>query len=160
MEVRPSWSRDGRWIYFCSDRSGEQEIWKMESAGTGNAAQVTRAGGFEAFESMDGSVLYFVKRGSGSSALWQIASGGKESLVSNGVRDGRWSVTAREFFSSTRFAGFAGLDAHGGSACIGMVAREGTDSAGLTMSRDGKEMVYVQPEPSRSELRMAQGRLF
>jgi len=160
MEVRPSWSQDGRWIYFCSDRSGEQEIWKMDSAGTGNAAQVTRAGGFEGFESMDGSVLYFVKRGSGSSALWQIASGGKESLVSNGVRDGRWSVTRAGIFFIDALRRVCRLDADGRSACIGTVAREGTDSAGLTMSRDGKEMVYVQPEPSRSELRMAQGRLF
>jgi Tol biopolymer transport system component len=28
-----SWSRDGEWIYFASDRSGRFEVWKMLSQG-------------------------------------------------------------------------------------------------------------------------------
>lgn len=42
-EVRPSWSRDGRWIYFGSNRSGQWQIWKAP-AGGGPAVQVTRSG--------------------------------------------------------------------------------------------------------------------
>src|SRR2546428_303890 len=37
----PSWSRDGRWIYFASNRSGTNQVWKMPAEG-GQAVQVTR----------------------------------------------------------------------------------------------------------------------
>ena len=32
-EHRPSWSRDGRWIYFASDRTGRFEVWRVPAAG-------------------------------------------------------------------------------------------------------------------------------
>jgi hypothetical protein len=40
-EGRPSWLRDGRWIYFGSNRSGDWQVWKMHAAG-GDAVQVTK----------------------------------------------------------------------------------------------------------------------
>src|SRR5215813_10979450 len=48
-DIVPSWSRDGRRIYFTSNRSGRLQIWKMP-AGEGDAAQMTRQGGFEPME--------------------------------------------------------------------------------------------------------------
>jgi Tol biopolymer transport system component len=59
-EACPSWSRDGNWIYFRSDRSGRREIWRAKVAG-GAAEQVTRNGGFIAFESTDGKTLFYTK---------------------------------------------------------------------------------------------------
>jgi WD40 repeat protein len=50
-EAVPSWSRDGRWIYFASDRSGSWQVWRMLAEG-GTAVQVTRGGGFAAFETV------------------------------------------------------------------------------------------------------------
>ncbi|MDQ3545896.1 MAG: serine/threonine-protein kinase, partial [Verrucomicrobiota bacterium] len=69
-DVTPSWSRDGRWVYFCSNRSGARQIWKVP-AGGGPAVQVTRQGGFEAFESPDGELLYYTK-GRGPGGIWQM----------------------------------------------------------------------------------------
>jgi hypothetical protein len=56
----PSWSHDGRWIYFASNRTGRFQVWKIPSGG-GSAVQVTHDGGVIAFESPDGAVLYYSK---------------------------------------------------------------------------------------------------
>ena len=58
--VVPSWSRDGQWIYFASPRTGRSEVWKVPAAG-GQAVQITKRGGFAAFESQDGKSLYYAK---------------------------------------------------------------------------------------------------
>jgi hypothetical protein len=59
-DVVPSWSRDGRWVYFASGRNGGWEVWKMPTAG-GVATQVTRQEGYSAFESPDDRFLYCTK---------------------------------------------------------------------------------------------------
>jgi Tol biopolymer transport system component len=48
-----SFSHNGRWLYFDSDRSGEQQVWKMPAEG-GEQVQVTRKGGSNPQESADG----------------------------------------------------------------------------------------------------------
>jgi len=75
----PNWSRDGRWIYYGSNRSGTGQIWKMPAQG-GPAAQVTKQGGFAAFESTDGKFLYYIKAATGP--IWRMpVEGGEETLI-------------------------------------------------------------------------------
>ncbi len=40
-DTAPSWSRDGKWIYFLSARGGSSQVWRIASAG-GEAEQVTK----------------------------------------------------------------------------------------------------------------------
>ena len=93
-EVQPSWSRDGRWLYFGSDRTGRLEIWKKPVEG-GEAIQITRNGGVLSYESDDGRFLYFAKaaaRGWGQ-GVWRIpAEGGEETLVVPQVSWLRWTL--------------------------------------------------------------------
>jgi Tol biopolymer transport system component len=80
--VVPTWSRDGKWVYFTSDRSGEYQVWKMPAQG-GAPVQVTRGGGFYALESSDGQTLYFSKWGGPGAAgdgLWKIPVGRGEEV--------------------------------------------------------------------------------
>jgi len=92
-QVVPSWSRDGRWIYFASDRTGRWEVWKMPSTG-GLAVQVTRHGGFAAFESPDGKTLYYAK-GLTVPGLWRIpTNGGEEVEVISTLEAGYWGYWA------------------------------------------------------------------
>ena len=57
----PSWSRDGHWIYFGSNRTGREEIWRVPAAG-GDALQMTTTGGRAPFESLDGRTLFYLVR--------------------------------------------------------------------------------------------------
>ena len=75
----PSWSADGRFVYFSSNRSGAPQIWKVAVSG-GEPSQVTQHGGFAAFESSDGRFLYFAKED--QAGIWRMATrGGDEVLI-------------------------------------------------------------------------------
>lgn len=85
-DMLPSWSRDGRWIYFASDRSGTFQIWKMAADGSAPAVPVTRNGGFGGTESPDGRFLYYA-RTILSSPIWRVpVEGGEEVPVGDEVR--------------------------------------------------------------------------
>ncbi len=76
----PSWSRDGKSIYFYSDKTGEPfQLWKMSIPG-GPPVQITKKGGVFAVESEDGRFLYFVKFD--APGIWRMPlDGGEEKLV-------------------------------------------------------------------------------
>ena len=102
----PSWSRDGKSIYLASMRTGSWQVWKHSLEG-GAEVQVTKRGGFDAFESQDGRTVYFSKFD--EAGIWSIpASGGTESLV---VADkpqvvywGHWAVTKTGLYLLNREA--------------------------------------------------------
>ena len=55
----PTWSRDGKWIYFSEAREGGRDIWRAPATG-GTAEQLTRTGtGFLAYETADGASLLY-----------------------------------------------------------------------------------------------------
>jgi Tol biopolymer transport system component len=85
--LMPSWSGDGRWIYFASNRPGEGppeqrhtgQVWKMPAEG-GPPIQVTKNGGFVAIESPDGTQVYYTKMD--APGIWSVpVNGGKERKV-------------------------------------------------------------------------------
>jgi len=77
VDHQPSWSADGKWIYFSSNRSEDQQVWRTPPE-TGERVQMTRRGGSHPEESPDGRFLYYFKKG----GLWRIpVSGGTETEV-------------------------------------------------------------------------------
>lgn len=95
-EVRPSFSHDGKWLYFTSDRTGEPEIWKMPVQG-GEPSRLTHNGGQDAFESADGQWLYYAKRYGqfGDKGVYRMpVQGGEEEQVLAEGRVGRWALSA------------------------------------------------------------------
>lgn len=74
----PSWSADGRWIYFASDRTETWSLWRIP-AGGGTATEVA-AGGYFGLESVDGATLYWTR--ADQIGLWQQpVAGGSASLT-------------------------------------------------------------------------------
>jgi Tol biopolymer transport system component len=161
--VRPSWSRDGKWIYFCSNRSGDPQIWKVPSRG-GDAIQVTKKGGFEAFESADGKHLYYVK--ADGVGIWQVpVEGGDEvKLIDRGVR-GAFAVTKRGIFIMDLVARPAPtIDCFGFAtrqlariAELPAGSRPAPSSPNIAVSPDEKWILYVQYDQWGSDIQMIEG---
>jgi hypothetical protein len=76
----PSWSRDGKWIYFVSDRRDGFQVWKALAHppdDTEYAMQVTKHGGFAGWESFDGKRFYYAKaKAADLSCIWMVAADG------------------------------------------------------------------------------------
>jgi hypothetical protein len=73
IDQEPSWSPDGRWLFFSSDRSGISNIYALELA-TRQLSQITNVvtGAFMPEVSPDGRELVYVGYGSGGFDLYAI----------------------------------------------------------------------------------------
>ena len=90
----PSWSHDGKSLYFASDRTGMYQVWRL-AIEDGKQEQITEGGGFAPLESSDDETLYYAKCQFEHPEIWQVArGGGQEALVSNSVRPGTWASWA------------------------------------------------------------------
>ncbi|MCP5115829.1 MAG: DUF5050 domain-containing protein, partial [bacterium] len=100
-DAMPSWSRDGEWIYFASNRTGEVQVWKAPANG-GELVQVTTQGGTAAFESPDGEFLYYAKT-RGETSLWRIpVAGGPATQILDGAFHTAFTVGARGIYFPSR----------------------------------------------------------
>jgi Tol biopolymer transport system component/DNA-binding winged helix-turn-helix (wHTH) protein len=154
VNVVPSWSRDGKWIYFASERTGRKEVWK-HSLESGRELQVTKNGGFAAFESFDGRTVYFSKFD--RAGIWSIPSeGGTETTV---IEDkpqtlywGQWALTKTgiyfmNVYSEPRaridFYDFATRRAH---AVLALDNVPAWAQPGLSATAHGRTIYYSQQD--------------
>jgi Tol biopolymer transport system component len=149
-EQMPSWSRDGRFIYFSSTRTGRHEVWRVPASG-GTEEQITRGGGCMPFESVDGRTLYYMR-----SCQWEDAllarptTGGAERTIFRCVESyaagpqGVFSVDCRPDFPHTPRADRNVLRYW--DAATGEDRPVGTFDAnwvaGLSVSPDGRSVIY------------------
>jgi Tol biopolymer transport system component len=153
----PSWSHDGRWIYFASGTN--VNVWKVPAEG-GDAAQVTRNGGFSSRESPDGTYLYYSKND--TPGIWRVPlSGGQETRVIEEfpqhlpdywdvVDDGIYFVDpATSPYPTIKFFSFATRRKSPVAMLAGPTVEWG---GGLTVSPDRRSIVYTQSTYNRSEV--------
>jgi Tol biopolymer transport system component/DNA-binding winged helix-turn-helix (wHTH) protein len=160
VEAVASWSADGHWIYFASNRTGRSEVWKAPAEG-GRALQVTKRGGFAAFESADGTVVYYSK-GLNVAGLWKVpVNGGDETAVldfPNANLWGYWALASTGiYFVSSNVSPQPALQffSFGESRVSQVVAldkRPVPREAGIAISPDGRWLLYTQMDYRSSDL--------
>jgi Tol biopolymer transport system component/predicted Ser/Thr protein kinase len=175
-DVRPCWSRDGRFLYFGSHRSGEWQVWKVPVEGetVGSAGQVTRGGGYAAIESPDGEYLYFSRRLSlpedPENSIWRVpVHGGEEQVVIESLHssDTNWDVTPRGIYFVDRPAHaspdeerwairFLDLGSHRESVVSTLRYPPRLSGPALSVSRDGRWLLVSQLQ-EESDLMLVEG---
>ena len=155
--VAPTWSRDGAWIYFTSDRTGRPEVWKVASKG-GSQVQVTNNGGAEAQESPDGGELYYKKEAGQTGALWKAAiQGGKEVKVLDSVYQRDFAVTSRGIYYINRqgkAAEIRYLDFQTGHDK--KLASVFSRCPGFSLAPDGSSLLFAQVDQAASDLMLVE----
>ncbi len=155
VNIIASWSQDGKWIYFGSNRSGRFEVWKMPSEG-GESNQVTSDGGMAALESPDGRTLYYTKN-DGADGIWKMpVEGGPEVQVVKAVWRYNFAVTTKGIYytpprSANGSSSVEFLDFKTGATT--QIARiEKPVDLGLTVSPDEREVLFSQIDVSGTNL--------
>jgi Tol biopolymer transport system component len=146
--VVPSWSQDGKSIYFASKRMGESfQIWKAPVTG-GVPVQVTKQGGYAPVES--GGFLYY-SRGLEQAAIWRLPlAGNEETLVleTPGLSSyNQWEVTWKGIYfidSKTHQKATIVFFNFTTKNIMPIWTMEKSPWAGIAVSPDGKTLVYPQ----------------
>jgi Tol biopolymer transport system component/DNA-binding winged helix-turn-helix (wHTH) protein len=82
-DFHPRVSPDGRYVFFTSNRTGSNQVWRMNSDGTNQVQLTRREGGFSRFITPDGKWVYF--ESGVYQTLWRVpAEGGEETEVWQG----------------------------------------------------------------------------
>ncbi|HET9512683.1 MAG TPA: protein kinase [Gemmatimonadales bacterium] len=167
-DAMPSFSRDGRWVYFSSARTGEQyqSVWKIPAAG-GSAVQLTKGAGYAPQESRDGESIYYVEAIDRPSTLWRVPrSGGTPVKVLDGVLLANFAVLTEGIYYIDQLSGQVGTHyvdqptgetrlryfdfATGKSTTV--ASNLGSVDLPLTVSSDGRTILFPRLDASTSDL--------
>jgi len=104
-DIYPRTSPDGRLIFFTSNRSGSNQVWRMNADGSNQTQLTKQEGGYPRFVSADGKWVYFA---SGlHQNLWRVsAEGGEEIQV---------SMPSLSFSSDGKFVAYFSGEQEGGN---------------------------------------------
>jgi Tol biopolymer transport system component len=156
-ENRPSWSRDGRYVYFAATRRGGSDVVRI--AATGGAEEpITHNGGQLPIESIDGRTLYF-KRGDLTAVEAPLFAlplgGGPERQLVECVREfdvGNGGIYHLGCAEDSAGRSLYLLDPVTGASRLLAKLERATGS--LTVSRDGKTILYPRLKDDSSDLMM------
>jgi Tol biopolymer transport system component len=155
LDALPDWSRDGRTIYFCSNRSGAYEVWKM-AVSSGEPTQVTRGGGVVAVESPDGRYLYYTQtRNAGPLYRLPLAGGQAESVIPF-VANVFYAATDRGIYFQSGGREISFREAGTGQSRPVFKTSQPL-SLGITASPDGRWLLFTQIEAEGSDLYLIDG---
>jgi Tol biopolymer transport system component len=153
----PTWSRDGRYIYFSADRGSGRDIWRVLASG-GIPERLTRGvKGFFACESADGKSLLFQPEDADTSLMVMPLSGGEVRELAKCVRNSAFGVGRHGVYYVPCDPG-SDPQVHVLDLKTGRDQRLGTLDGlrerpmGLSVSPDGQTIVYPRQVLIRADL--------
>ena len=155
-ESMPFWSRDGKWLYFRSIRTGRSEIWRIPFAG-GPQEQVTKNGGFTAYESADGQTLFYTKAFLGPLYARPLTGGEERELLPYVLLKAFMPVADGIYYIGRRTEGkyyplaFFRFSDHTSRLLANI---DGTVYQGLSVSPDQKTILFSKSVSSGADLMM------
>jgi Tol biopolymer transport system component len=158
----PTWSRDGRWVYFHSGNTALSGIYKVTPEG-GAPVRISKTEGWHALESSDGKRLYFVSPADGELWVRSIITGEEHTvrgiprlrapnewvLASSGIYfiDRTHTATSIAFFDFTAAKVTRRIS----------LEKEPSLWGGLALSPDGTWLAYSQIDQRTSDLMLVEG---
>jgi eukaryotic-like serine/threonine-protein kinase len=152
----PSFSRDSRWIYFSSTRSGVPAIWKVPAAG-GDAIRVSSGLGMMAIESPDGAYVYYTESRSTNApaALWrQPVTGGTPIKIAEGISATSFDVVENGIYYLARVSGQGQLHYLDLATrkVVTVAANLGSLDAGVDATPDGRTILFTRVDSSVNDV--------
>jgi Tol biopolymer transport system component len=167
-DAMPSWSRDGRFVYYREDRADGHDLWRRPivdagaAADAGPAVRVTHGGGFRGVESPDGRSFVFATRDDESPLLVQPVGGGPaRPLVACAITrtltagpDGIYYLGCpAEAPTSPVFR----IDPNtGATRLLGTAGVNGGFVPGMTVSPDGRRILFTRRVTEGSDLMLVE----
>lgn len=161
-DVAPSWSRDGAWVYFASNRGDQWQIYRVPIAG-GEAEPVTVRGGVAAAEAPDGGlfVLRPDRRG-----IWHLRPGDDGLPRDVGARRvpvnlspadwANWTVVDGFIYALERrydrAASIVRIDPETGQRVVVATAQNVPEDSGLAVFPDGRRVLLARQERTDSDV--------
>jgi Tol biopolymer transport system component len=166
MNSLPSWSHDGKWIYFGSGLTRSNlTLWRVGATG-GHAVQLTKKASVMPIESPNGQYVYFVRFTEGKFRLWRMRPDGSGESMVNAMpplnSDGYewWPFESGIYFYAYK-DGNAEIDFL--DLPTSRVRRIGTLDkppapwlGGLSVSPDGKWFLYSRIDETASDLMLVE----
>jgi hypothetical protein len=156
-----TFSPEGRWIYFVSNRAGAAQILRMPASGGEAVVLVSNVAVFATSvkPSPDGAFLYWAETGSGLGAVWRAPSeGGTPVKVIEEVLDGTFRLTDKGIYYVDRAAGETRLQyLDFATSKTSTVARNlGELWTGVGVSPDRSTVYYSRLDTSSDDLMLVE----
>jgi dipeptidyl aminopeptidase/acylaminoacyl peptidase len=167
-QVRPTWSGDGRWIYFLRHFDGVRDIWRTQGPNR-PYERVTKGGSTtRAWESPDGTGVFYQPLQFDTPLYFQALAGGAPRQIISCISDPRWAVAAGGiYYLPCQHSG--SVDTHTPVHFLNLATGDDRQIAtlqnveyrpwnrhygGFTVSRDGSTIVYGRLASSGADLVM------
>jgi hypothetical protein len=151
-EVLPAWSSDGKWIFFISNRTGQDVIWKAPASG-GPAVQVSRDGAYNTRSVPGEPWLYY--RGPNGALFRMGQDGGKPEKLIDGLWGRNWAPFGNQLLIYDN-AGLYAVNANGHGTLLRSMPAPASPrflrTAGIDVSPDGRWVELSQTALDRGDL--------
>ena len=156
-QVRPTWSQDGRWIYYSWWQPDTRDIWRRPADGGAPERLTHGAAGAFASESADGKSLLFQPKDADSPLMTMALAGGPARQLLACVRNSAFGVGSRGVYyvpcDPNPDPLLYVLDPNTGrSARLGRLDGLSERPLGLSVSPDGNTIIYPRMTLSQADL--------